>query len=117
MSQVTGIVYVKVNGALLRSKEGAKLNLGGKERSPVVGHSVYGFTEKVVPATVECTLAHTADTDLVALGALTGATVQFETDTGVTFVVANAFTTKTLELKGGDGEVTLEMNGDPAFLS
>jgi hypothetical protein len=114
MAQVTGIVKVYVNGALQRSKEGAKLILGGKERTAQTGYAVYGWAEKVVPAQVEFTLAHTADVDLIELNNLTGATVKFETDTGQSFMVANAFMTKPAELTGGEGDVAMEMQGDPA---
>ncbi len=114
MAQVTGIVKVYLNGSLQRSKEGAKLVLGGYERTAAVGHSVYGFSQKKVPAMVEFTLAHTADTDLIELANMVEATVKFETDTGQSFMVANAFTTKPPEITGGEGDVAMEMSGDPA---
>ncbi len=114
MAQVTGIVKVFVNGTLQRSKEGAKLIMGGKERTPQVGHSVYGYAEKVVPATVEFTLAHTADADLPELNDLVDATVRFETDIGQIFRIDNAFTSKPVEVTGGEGDVAVEMMGDPA---
>ena len=114
MSQVTGIVKVFVNGQLQRSKEGAELDLGGKERTAQVGHSVYGYSEKVVPGQVTFALSHMADTDIVALNETVDATVRFECDTGVTYMVGNAFVTKAIKLKGGDGEVSVEMQGDPA---
>jgi hypothetical protein len=114
MAQVTGIVKVYVNGSLQRSNEGAKLNVGGKERAAQTGHSVYGYTEKVVPASVTFELAHMADTDLVELAATVDATVRFECDTGLTYMIANAFVSKPPELTGGDGKVSMEMQGDPA---
>jgi hypothetical protein len=114
MAQVTGIVKVYVNGSLQRSKEGAKLILGGKERTAHTGHSVYGYSEKVVPAQLEFTLADMADTDLVELSNLVDATAKFETDTGKSYLIANAFTTKPAELTGGEGDVPMEMQGDPA---
>jgi hypothetical protein len=114
MAQVTGIVKVYVNGSLQRSKEGAKLILGGKERTAQTGHSVYGYSEKVVPAQLEFTLADMADTDLVELSNLVDATAKFETDTGKSYLIANAFTTKPAELTGGEGDVPMEMQGDPA---
>lgn len=114
MAQVTGIVYLHVNGKLLRSKEGAKLNTGGVERTAQAGHKLYGYSEKFVPAQVEATLAHTADTDIEELNSMVAATVTFECDSGVSYLVANAFTTKPVELTGGDGDLTLEMQGDPA---
>ena len=115
MSQITGIVRVKVDGALLRSKEGAKLNIGGKEREAQTGHAVYGYSEMVVPSSVECTIVHDADTDLIELGNITGATLEFETDTGKTYIIKNAFVTKPPELSGGSGETPLEFNGEPAI--
>lgn len=114
MAQVTGIVYVKLNGKMLRSKEGAKLELGGFERESVVaGGSHLGYTEKPVPAKVSCTLAHTADTDLIELRDFTNGTVTFETDTGASFLVANAYSTKPPDIAGG-GDVAMEFAGDPA---
>jgi len=114
MGQVTGIVKIYVNGTLQRSKEGAKLVFGGKERTPQVGHSVYGFSEKVVASQLEYTLAHLSDDDLIALNDTTEAEVKFETDTGISFLVTNAFTSKPIELTSGEGEVSVEMMGDPA---
>lgn len=107
MAQVTGLVYIRVNGKLLRSKEGAKLeNFGGKEREEVVGHSVYGYTEKVVAPAVECTLADTADTSLKEIHDITDATLTFETDTGKQYVLSHAWCENALSLsQGGDIEV------------
>lgn len=114
-SQVTGICIIKVNGKILRSKEGAKIKLGGKERTAVTGHSVYGYSEKVVPAEIEATIADTRDTDLREMSDWVGARVLFETDTGKTYLVTNAFTTEPVELTGGEGDATLKMMGDPAI--
>ena len=114
MAQVTGIVFVKVNGSLQRSKEGAKLMLGGKERTEQTGHSVYGYSEKVVPAEVEFTLAHTSDDDLIALRDITDGTINFETDSGQVFVVGGAFLASPPELTGGEGDVALTFKGNPA---
>jgi hypothetical protein len=114
MAQVTGICYVKVNGSVLRTKEGATLDLGGKARTPVVGHEVYGYAEKVQPAVLEAKLAHTADTDLTDIKDWVDATLIFETDTGKQFIVANAFTTDTVKLSAGEGDIDLKMAGAPA---
>lgn len=114
MAQVTGVVYIKVDGELLRSKEGAKINLGGKERTMQTGHSVYGYSEKVVPSMVEFTLAHTAADDLLDIQDKVDSTLEFETDTGITYIVNNAVCTKPAELTGGEGDVSLEFSGDPA---
>jgi len=114
--QVTGIAYVSVNGAMLRSKEGAKLKVGGMERVAVVSNGkVIGYTEKAVPAEIDCTVAHTADTDLLAMSKFKDATVTFETDTGKTYTIPKAFTTEPCELSGGSGDVSLKMQGQAAI--
>lgn len=107
MAQVTGICYVRINGKLLRSKEGAKLdNIGGKTRETVVGHSVYGYTETVVAPSVEATLADTKDLKLKEIAAITDATITFETDTGKQYVLSHAWCENAVSLTaGGDVEV------------
>lgn len=107
MAKVTGICYIRVNGKLLRSKEGAKLNdLGGKTREAVVGHSVYGYTETVVAPSVEATLADTADLKLKEIHDTTDATITFETDTGKQYVLSHAWCENAISLTaGGDVEV------------
>jgi len=114
MAKVVGIVKVYIDGKLQRSKEGAKISLGGKERTMHTGHSVYGHSEKVVPSMVEFTIANTVDDDLIRLGNLTDSTVRFVTDVGRSYVCTGMVVTKVIELTGGDGEVTIEMQGNPA---
>jgi len=114
MPQVTGIVKVYVNGELVRSKEGAELDLGGYEREMVVGHAVYGPKQKLMPSVCTFVIAHTADYSLKDLGDVIGGTLRFECDSGVSYVMTQATVTKTLKVKGGDGEVEVEMQGDPA---
>lgn len=112
---VTGIVKIKINGSTQLSKEGAKLTFGGMERSPVMwAGGLAGFVEKPQPATITCTIVHRADTDTDALNDLKNATVEFECDTGVTYVVTEAFRSKLLELAGGEGDLTLEIIGNAA---
>jgi len=114
MPQVTGIVKVYLNGDLQRSKEGASLSFGGKERTAIMGYTLHGFAEKAVASELEFTLAHMADTDLIAINDLVDATLRFETDTGPVFLVTNAFTTAPVKLTGGEGDAEVTMQGDPA---
>lgn len=114
MAQVTGIVFVKVDGVLTRSMEGAALDFGGKERKAVKGHSLYGFSEAFKEAMVTFKLAHVGGDDLIGMQAKISSTLEFKTDTGDTFMVRNAFCTKPAKLTGGGGEVEFEFAGDPA---
>jgi hypothetical protein len=114
MSKVTGIVKIHVNSKLYRSKPGAKLKTGGKKREAVTGHSVYGYTEAVEASELDATIAHMADDDIPALNDLVDAELRFETDTGKTLLVTNAFTSEPCELSAG-GDLSLKMMGDPAI--
>lgn len=110
MSQVTGRVFITVAGQRLASKEGAKLIMGGFDRDPVVADAgVVGYSEKIVPPGVECTIVHTAATSLEALRNITNASLSFDTDTGRSFVLAGAWCAKAVELE--KGEVKLSFGG------
>ena len=108
--QLAGRAYIKVNGKLLRSQNGAKLNPGGVSRNAVIGdNAVHGYTEKTEAPSVECTVSHAADTDVTALGKITGATVTFETDNGVTYTLREAWVVEPPEFTANDNaEVSLK---------
>lgn len=108
--QLSGRAYVKVNGQLLRSQNGAKLNPGGVARTAVVGdNGVHGYTEKTAAPSVECTVSHAKDTDVTELGKITGATVTFETDDGVTYVLRDAWVVEPPEFTANENaEVSLK---------
>ncbi|GAA5783939.1 Mu-like prophage FluMu tail tube protein [Chitiniphilus shinanonensis] len=111
-TQFAGRVFVNIDGVRLRSKSGAKLNIGGVERTPVeTDLGTVGYTEKTKTPTVECTIILARDTDLVALGALADVTLVFETDIGVSYVLKDAFVTEPPEFTGGEGEVSLKFAG------
>lgn len=112
MPQVTGRVFIKVNGNLLRSKDGAKLvNISGVERTAVIGNEVYGYAEKVVAPSIECTLSHTADLKLKDIAAMRDVTCTFETDTGTTYILRNAWCESALSLTAGEGDVECKFTG------
>ena len=115
MSQVTGIIKIFIDGKLQRSKPGAKMKVGGKKRDMQSGHSVYGFSEEVVPSEIDFTLAHMSDTDLVELSGLTEQVVRFETDSGQTYMLDGMCTTEPCELSSG-GDASVKMSGNPAVL-
>lgn len=108
----TGRVKVKMNGDVLRSKPGASIQIGGVKRTPVPNdQGTVDYKEETVPAQVKCTLVHVGKTDLPALLKFDDGTVQYETDTGLTYTVPNAFVEELGELK--DGEVEITFGGDP----
>ncbi|MGE0487315.1 MAG: phage tail tube protein [Gammaproteobacteria bacterium] len=112
MAQLTGRCSVKINGQLIRSKPGAKLNLGGVTREAVLGdNGVDGFVQKTAAPYIEGTFTHGRDTDLQALHDLEDGSVSFETDTGKGYILRNAWSANPPELTSGEGEVTFRFEG------
>lgn len=113
MAKVTGIVWVRVNGSLIESEKGAKIIFGGKQRTAIMGADrVIGHQDEPMPGGIECTIPHTSNVDIDELRNYTGANIKYETDTGVSWIITNAFTTDVVEME--DGKIALVMAGDPA---
>lgn len=103
MAQVTGRVFITVNGKRIASKEGAKLKYGGVKREGVAADTgPVGFKESVEIPGVECTVVHTADFSLSEFQAITAASLSFDTDSGKSFVLSGAWCAGALELGGGE---------------
>ena len=102
--QFTGKCIIRVNGSEIRSTDDATLNPGG------ANGKVYGYKEETVAPELECSVAHTSDTDLTALSAITDATVIFETDSGDKYVLREAFVMEPASLKTTDGTAGLKFS-------
>lgn len=115
MAQVTGVCTIKLDGEALRTKEGASLDFGGKERTAIYANGrLVGYAENPIGATVSGTLAHTADFDPDKIRNAREATLIFECDSGPTYLISNAFSTSPPSLTGGEGDTEVEFMGDPA---
>lgn len=101
--QYTGVAYVRVNGKEYPTKEGATFTPGGISRQPVVGARVYGWQGKPREAKLSCTMPQGPDISLFYINGLDDVTLEFESDTGQRFLMANAWNT---------GESTLTDSGD-----
>lgn len=105
-NQRTGRVWVKVNGQYMETLAGAKLsNPTGFQRSEVIGSEVFGYTEAAMVPTVDCEFAHSALLSTDQLWAITDGTITFQCDTGVTYVLRNAWCAAVNEITGGQGKV------------
>jgi hypothetical protein len=111
MSQQTSRVTVKMDGDTIRSKAGSSsIKFGGAtvEESDVTStdQGLTVWKEKFMPGMISTTLVHLADSDLLALLAKREITVTYETNTGVTYTMANAVALQPGELKDGECDVT-----------
>ena len=110
MKQKTGVVKIWVNSVLMRSKKGAKLNVGGPKRELDEDASEPVYTEAKTAPRVEFTIQHTAGFSIKAWQAVTDGTITFECDTGPVFILQGA-----CYLEGGelsDGEVNFVFAAD-----
>lgn len=113
-NQITGRAFIKVNGELLRSKNGAKIWLGNPTREGQAGDlGPEGFVEKPTIPAVECTIFHKANTPVEQLENFTEGTVIFETDSGPSYVLVEAWQVNQIELTSQDsgGEIPLRFEG------
>jgi len=111
--KTVGIVKVAVDGNVLRTNPNtAKVMLGGVKRNPV---GVHGFAEEEVPAELECEISLGQGESLEALRQTSNATIQFETDTGQTYVIREAFLEEAPAVSEGEGgKIPLKFFGKPA---
>jgi|CXWL01.1.fsa_nt_gi hypothetical protein len=114
--QRLGKAFIKVDGKLLETMPGAKLNVGGVKRAPVNGaNAVLGFSEEIVNSMVECEISVSKDTKPLDYSKMADVSITFECDTGQTFVCKNAFLTEPPELTAQEGgKVPLKFAGAPA---
>lgn len=110
MAQATGIVSIWLDGDLLDTIGGGEYEPGGfikeiKESD----HNVH-YTEKRMAGTITCKVVHTSDAQFKKLQGFKGE-LKYETDSGLRYIVANAFHNGKAKLSGG--EIDLAFAGDP----
>ena len=112
MGQLTGKATIRWDGNVLATENGATLNVGGINRvGERHGNRAYYKEDEVNPS-LECNVLHDKDTDIIALSGITGATIEFETDTGQTYILRQAFTTEPVALDSSTGKAPLKMEAD-----
>lgn len=116
MAKKLGKAIIKVDGKVLQSLPGAKLDIGGDERTTVVGaNSVQGFFETPKPSKLECEVTVGAETRLAEMRGWDNVTISFECDTGQQYVVQGAWLTNTPEMTASEGgKVPMTFEGSPA---
>lgn len=109
-NQLTGRATINAAGKRLPTKEKTgKINIGGVTRKGEMGDTgPLGYIETGAQPYIECVIAHSANVSLAEINAITNATVSFDTDTGKSFVLRNAWCAKANELDKGDIQVRFE---------
>jgi len=116
MAKKLGKAIIKVDGKALESMPGASLDIGGSERTTLVGQNeVQGFFETPKPSRLECEISVGTDTRLADMRGWDNVTISFECDTGQQYVQQGAWLLNTPALKASEGgRVALQFEGPPA---
>lgn len=116
MAKLLGKAWIYTNGRVLRTREGASIDLGGDEREMQTGsHTVHGHTTKIKAAMIECVVVIAAGDDLETLRNMTDGTAEFRTDTGQKWLVTGATVLDSLKVtEGKGGDVPVKIGGQPA---
>ncbi|MFC0686397.1 phage tail tube protein [Novosphingobium clariflavum] len=113
-NQVVGQVKITIDGTTYSSSKEATLEIGGPSREAVAGDYEAGaFTESTNPAKLTVSLLYKKGVSLAALRAIDNATAVLTTDTGIQWIVRNAYTSDVISF-GQDGKASLVMGGPPA---
>ncbi|TKF30788.1 phage tail protein [Vibrio kanaloae] len=114
MGKILGQVTVRANSKQLKTKKGSTLNPGGTSKTPHVGPKrIWGFSEDFVPSTLSTVIAADEDVDVVEINAMTDATLTWEGDNGVDYMITGASPQEPFVLSDS-GEITGTFTGNPA---
>ncbi|MCE7510258.1 phage tail tube protein [Alloalcanivorax xenomutans] len=115
MPKLLGRAWIEKDGQVLRTNEGATLELGGIASETKVGNNiVLGHTESIVPGAVECQVS-LAEGDRVSDFRGSGLVISFRADTGQRFIVRDAVLMNPPQMTDGDGgAIPLRYEGQPA---
>lgn len=113
-NRVVGQAKVKIDGTSYPTSGETTLEIGGPVREPVPGDFEAGaFKESTAPSKVDVTINYKPGVSLSALRAIDNATVMVELDTGITWIVRNAYVAEVISF-GQDGKAKVVMQGPPA---
>ena len=116
MGKKLGKATIKIDGQVLESLPGARLDIGGHERTTVIGsNKVQGYYETPVQSQMECEVTVGQELRLASMRGWDNVTISFEVDTGQQYVVQGAWLTNTPEMTASEGgRVPLTFEGPPA---
>jgi len=91
--RIGGIIQVQVDGTVLRAKGDFEVNIGGVERTEVMGSdgTLHGYTEKPIPAYIQGAITDDGTLDIAAAKAVRDSTVTLRLGNGKTVSLAHAF--------------------------
>ncbi len=114
-NRVVGQSTVEFNGTRYPTAGETTLEIGGAKRESVMGDYEAGaFKESVEPAKCDVTILYKPGVRLSDIRAIDDATVTVQLDTGVTWIMRNAYCAEVISFSTSDGKAKVVMQGPPA---
>ena len=114
MGQILGQVVIRANSKQLKTKKGSTLNPGGCKYTLHAGPGkIWGKSKEFVAATVSVVIAADEDVDVVEINKITDATLNWEGDNGVNYMITGASPQDPFQLSDS-GDITGTFEGNPA---
>lgn len=113
MGMILGEVTIRANGQQIKTKPGATLNPGGYSRTQHMGPGrVWGKSRKYSPPSIEVVIAADEDVDVMEINAIESATLVWEGDNGVSYMMTQASTNEPATLREESGDIAVTFFGD-----
>lgn len=115
MPKFLGRATLRMNGQVIETAKGAKLDPGGTKRNPIVSGRLVGYAEETVPAMIEAETSLAEDMSIEWIRNFKDGTVIFECDTGQRYIISDAFVTDPPSMEDGEGgKIPIKISGPPA---
>ncbi len=114
MTKAYGRATVRIDGNILDTVQGVKLDTGGIKRTTRPGSRTMKYTEELVPSKLEVPYFIDSSVSLAGFGKIDNATIMVEFDTGQTYVITGGWLTDTPTAEDGEGKGMLVFEGPPA---
>jgi hypothetical protein len=109
---ILGHAVIRVNGTEIKSKSGATLNPGGFQRTPHNGAGKsWGYSRKWVNPSLECVIAADEDVDVIEINAIEEASITFEGDNGLSYLITKAAPQDPAPLNEDSGDIKVTFIG------
>ena len=113
MGQILGEVTIRANGKQLKTKTGAVLNPGGMTRTQHTGAGkVWGKSQRFTPPSIEVVIAADEDVDVIEINNMLDATLVWEGDNGVSYMMTKSSVGEPASLREDSGDIAATFQGD-----
>lgn len=114
MGQILGEVTIRANGKELKTKPGCVLNPGGYTSTQHLGKGkVIGKSYKYSAPSMEMVIAADEDVSVMQINAIRDATLVWEGDNGIDYMMTGASVGETLaSLREESGDIAVTFTGD-----